>query len=254
MGIRSRPGARSLALAALLAISPIPAATAPNSPGAVRSTPGFVAGPLGWYSSNWAGYIVSGGTYTSVAGQWTVPRVYPMTHNASSGLWIGIDGVHDGHLIQVGTEQDFRDGAPRYFAWWEILPAPAVLITSFAVRPGDRIQASITKVGTGRWRITIRDAAGGSFSTIRSYTGRGGSAEWIEESPFVGGSIAPLARVGTATFDHALVNGANPRLTATEGGVLLRGSLRLATPSVPDADRDGFNVRRGAVAPSPPPS
>jgi hypothetical protein len=227
-----------LALAASLSVGPL-AATA----GA--SAPRFEAS-----SSNWAGYALTGGPYLSIGGRWTVPTVTPAAGRSASAIWLGIDGTTNSSLIQVGTEQDSANGRVRYFAWWEILPAPAVRIATLDVRPGDRISAAISQAAPGRWRITIRDARSGTFSTVRSYRGPGSSAEWIEEAPFESGRLMPLAAVGPATFDLISANGTRPGLAVTSRITLRRGAT-LATPSMPDGDFDGFTVRRGAVAPIP---
>lgn len=233
-----------LAIAGSLAIAgPLAAA----APGGAHVTPDlrFEA-----FSSNWAGYALTGGPYTAIAGRWTVPSVTPTTGRRASALWLGIDGATNAALIQAGTEQDSLDGRVSYFAWWEILPAPAVRITSLDVRPGDRISSSIVRVGSGRWRITIRDARSGTFSTVRSYRGPASSAEWIEEAPVESGRLMPLAAIGPATFDLIAANGSSPRLSSLSRIALVNGGT-LAAPSVPDGDRDGFTVRRGAVAPPP---
>jgi hypothetical protein len=200
------------------------------------------------YSSNWAGYAIAGGPYRSVTARWTVPRVFPTTQAGASALWVGLDGVLDRHLIQTGTEQDERNGRAEYFAWWEILPAPAVRITAFSVRPGDRMSATISRVAPERWRITIVDARSGRFSTTRAYAGPAASVEWIEEAPVEGRSVMPLARLGTATFDLLTVNGSTVRLEPASRIVLAQRSV-VATPSLPDADTDGFTVERGSLVP-----
>src|SRR3954451_17980088 len=96
------------ALAALFAASALaPAASATS----VYAT--------GWTSSNWSGYIVqSDAPYTSVNGQWSVPAV-SSSQSGFSAAWVGIGGVDEGNLIQVGTEQDAGFGGTSYTAWWE---------------------------------------------------------------------------------------------------------------------------------------
>ncbi|HXQ95312.1 MAG TPA: G1 family glutamic endopeptidase, partial [Candidatus Acidoferrales bacterium] len=111
---------------------------------------------LGWYSSNWAGYAVANGPYRSVGGRWTVPQVAVSNGRGFSALWIGVDGFSNDSLIQAGTESDVYGGTTHYSAWWEILPAPAVVIRGLSIRAGDHIAASIARVSAGRWRITIR--------------------------------------------------------------------------------------------------
>jgi hypothetical protein len=94
---------------------------------------------------------------------------------------------------------------------------------------------------------------GASYTTKRTYTGPGSSVEWIEEAPTVGGHQATLARYSSPdTFDPGTANGANPRLKAADGGVMIRRGVRISTPSVPDADTDGFNMAYGSTAPQPP--
>ena len=206
---------------------------------------------VGWRSSNWAGYALERGPYQSVSARWTVPHI-SATRIGFSAIWIGVDGVSDGNLIQTGTEQDIRNGRATYFAWWEILPAPAVRITSFTVRPGDHMSATISQASAGRWRIAISDARTGGFTSVRRYGGRGSSVEWIEEAPLVDGRLAPLARHGSITFDHAMANGANPGLLPGDGGTLVRRGQQMLTPSLPDGDMDGFRLLESTAPPSAP--
>ena len=211
-----------------------------------------LAASAGSQSLDWAGYAVMGRHDTSVSGQWTVPRIGASSALTASALWIGIDGISDHHLIQTGTEQDSLNGRTEYYAWWEILPAAAVTIRTFSVQPGDRMSAAIAQVSPGRWRITIRDARSGTFSTTRAYGGSGSSAEWIREAPYLGRRQPPLAHIATTGFDHATVNGANPGLVVSEEITLFQNGATVATPSRPDNDRDGFVLARGSVGPAPP--
>lgn len=198
----------------------------------------------GWTSGNWAGYIIDDGDpYTSVTAQWVVPSV-STGQSGFSAVWLGVDGVSNSRLIQVGTEQDSYGGRAHYMMWWEILPAPAVAIPSCRVRPGDLITASISKVATNRWQISISNRGHCSFTTTRTYTGRATSAEWIVEAPTVDDRQAVLARHGPVRFDRIRANGRNPKLTPDESGVLIQYHRRVAVPSAPDAQGDGFTVRR----------
>jgi hypothetical protein len=198
----------------------------------------------GWASGNWAGYIIDDGDpYTSITAQWVVPTV-STSQLGFSAAWLGVDGVSNSRLIQVGTEHDSYGGQAHYWAWWEVLPAAAVRITAFRVRPGDLITASITKVGTSRWQISISNKGHGSFTTTRTYTGRATSAEWIVEAPTINDRQAVLARHGPVKFDRIKANGSNPRLRIDESGVLIQFHRRVAVPSAPDAQGDGFTVKR----------
>src|SRR5207245_1499121 len=71
---------------------------------------------VGWSSSNWAGYIVHNGPFTSVSGQWSVPSV-STARSGYSAAWIGIGGVDEHRLIQVGTQQASRHARAASFAW-----------------------------------------------------------------------------------------------------------------------------------------
>jgi hypothetical protein len=207
----------------------------------------------GWASSNWSGYAKAG-SYTKVTGAWVVPSVAASSKPTYASQWVGIDGFNNGRLIQTGTETDYYNGSAHYSAWWEILPAAETVIPSIAVHPRDHMTASIVK-GTGSsWTITIKNTTtGASYTTKRTYTGPGSSVEWIEEAPTVGGHQATLARYSSPdTFDPGTANGANPRLKAADGGVMIRRGVRISTPSVPDADTDGFNMAYGSTAPQPP--
>lgn len=210
-------------------------------------------GGSGWASSNWSGYAVTGSGLTSVTGTWKVPAVQATSGNTYSSSWIGIDGFNNSSLIQTGTEQDWVNGRATYYAWWEILPAPETQIGSLSVNPGDTVTASIQPASSGTWTITIT-VGGRSFSTTQSYGGPGTSAEWIEEAPSLGGRVTTLAHYGQATFDPGTVDGRNPGLVASDGGVMVQGRQQVSTPSSPDSDTDGFSVAYGSTAPPAPAS
>jgi hypothetical protein len=232
----------------LPALAPVTASTLGGSTPAAARNPGG----LGWYSSNWAGYAVAGGPYSSVGAQWTVPAVRASYRGSFSALWVGIDGFTSSALIQAGTEADYFNGAAHYSAWWEILPAPAVTIRTLSVRPGDRMSVTITRVSSGRWRIVVKDARSGSYATTRAYTGSASSAEWIEEAPIVSGRTTLLAAHSTIVFDHASLDGGNPGLVSLDAGAMIRRGFLVDTPSAPDADADGFALAEQATSPPRP--
>lgn len=210
---------------------------------------------LGWASSNWSGYAVTGNGIARVTGSWTVPSVSSSHKATYSSTWVGIDGFNNSSLIQTGTEQDFFNHAPHYAAWWEILPAAETVIPGITVRPGDHFSATITRGAGSTWTITLSDdSTGQSFTTSQTYTGPQTSAEWIQEAPTVGGRIATLADYGLVTFDPGTVNGANPALTSTDGGAMVQRKAQVSTPSNPDTDSDGFTAAYGATQPPPPAS
>lgn len=234
----------------MAAAAPAEAAVLAHHP---RIGSGQRSGNLGWSSSNWSGYAVTGSGFNSVSGSWTVPAVRTSKKATYSSDWVGIDGFNNSNLIQTGTESDFFSGRAHYDAWWEILPAAETVIPSITVRPGDHISATITHGAGSTWTITISDGAQ-SFSINQSYSGPRTSAEWIEEAPSVGGRIANLANYGSTVFDPGTVNGGNPGLVAADGGTMVQHGITVSTPSNPDRDSDGFTAAYGSAQPSPPSS
>lgn len=217
--------------------------------------PAGSATTAGWASSNWSGYAITGGPYTSITGSWTVAPVAASSKQTFSSTWIGIDGFNNSNLIQTGTEADYYSGAAHYNAWWEILPAAETPISTITVHPGDAMSANIDQLSGGQWSITITDVTTSqSFNTKQSYTGPLSSAEWIEEAPQVGGRIATLAHYSTFAADLGTVNGGNPGLTAADSGVMIQRNTQVSTPSSPDTDTDGFAMAYGSTAPGAPSS
>lgn len=243
-------------VASMVSEAQAPRIDVPGPHGITRKTPCNKS----WRSTNWSGYAVNCATFTSVSGSWTVPTVTAVPHSKKavqySATWVGIDGFDygDDNLIQAGTEQDWIDGTPFYRAWWEILPADETIIPSISVHPGDVMAVSITQ-GSPDWTITVTDTTRGqSFTTQEPFGGVRSSAEWIQEAPTVGGGIASLAHDSTVEFDELTANGANPGLTGTNAGVMVKGGKDISTPSAPNAQGNGFAVAYGKVAPPVPTS
>ncbi len=133
-------------------------------------------------SSNWAGYMTSGGTYTSINGSWLIPQISNPIANTADASWIGIGGVTSRDLIQIGTQAAVNAaGQVSYQVWYELLPRSSVPI-SISVNPGDSITASITQQQNNQWSISLRDNTNGqNFQKIVTYSSSLSSAEWIEE-------------------------------------------------------------------------
>src|SRR5947207_3421870 len=87
-------------------------------------------------SSNWAGYAVTGGTFTAVSATWSVPRFVPESPAGADAIWVGIGGVRGNDLIQAGTQETVSGrGSTHYEAWFETLPQPSRPVP-FAVNAG----------------------------------------------------------------------------------------------------------------------
>jgi hypothetical protein len=163
------------------------------------------------YSTNWAGYAVTGaaGSVSQVSGNWVVPAVSSSVSGYSSA-WVGIDGYNSSSVEQIGTDSDYLNGRAQYYAWYEMYPAAPVNL-SLAIHPGDTVSASVSYSGTNHFTLTITDVTtSGSFSTTQtSSTAQRSSAEWIQEAPSSIRGVLPLANFGTIDFSgaSATVNG-----------------------------------------------
>jgi hypothetical protein len=216
-------------------------------------------------SGNWFGYnqgtLEQGSKlFNSIGGQWTVPTVTQHTAGQSeaSSDWIGIGGgcidagctATDSTLIQTGTEQDVSaTGQATYDAWYELVPAPELQITSLPVHPGDRMSASISEVvgESNVWNVSLKDlTTGQSFSTTVPYSSTHATAEWIEETPLLIGTnagFASLPNLSNPAFGSATTNGQPAGLKTSEELDLTdsNGNV-IGTPSAPNATADGFDA------------
>ncbi len=252
-------------MTALVAASPAGPATAAGASTPAKSHRLII--PFGANkSNNWSGYnqgTVEQGSklFNQIAGDWNVPTATQHTAGQAenSASWIGIGGgcvdagctATDATLIQTGTEQDVAaNGTASYSAWWEIIPAPSLTISTLAVHPGDHMHASIAELVpfSEVWTITLQDVSTGqSFSQTVPYPSSHLTAEWITETPTListsGTGLAAMPNLSGATFSSAKTNSANAGLKASEEIQLVSSSGQvLATPSAPNGTADGFSV------------
>ncbi len=178
-----RPRLLTLTLAACLPAMGLLAAAIPAARAAGRhisSIPTVTSAP----SSSDAGYadINTGGhTYSAVSGNWVEPTgTCPATGSTSTEFWVGIDGITSSSVEQDGTGIECFGGAPIYFTWWEMFPTNSVQVVSTALKPGDKIHASLTRNGTS-YTLAVTDSthSAASFTTIQTCaTCANSSAEW----------------------------------------------------------------------------
>ncbi len=212
-------------------------------------------------SVNWSGYAVSGQgrTFTDVTGSWTQPRV-ACRHGASSSssFWIGLGGYAPDAtgVEQIGTSADCESGEPVYYAWYELAPAPAVVV-KLDVAPGDRLAAEVSVKGgtTTVWLIDVTQ--GGAFATTKQVAEPDlSSAEWIAEAPSACAStcrVLPLANFGATKFTAtSATSGAHTGTigdaawTASSIELTTRRSGRAgARPSHLSTDGSSFTVATG---------
>jgi Peptidase A4 family len=184
-------------------------------------------------STNWSGYAVTGGRYTSVSSSWTEPTV-SCSGTAYSSFWVGLDGDTSGTVEQTGTDADCSGSTPQYYAWYEMYPK---FPTNYSnpVKPGDHMSASVTTNGSGSFTLTISDSTQGwtKSTNARLKSAKLASAEVIAEAPSSSGGVLPLANFGTVSFSGATVNGSV--LTSSTPGIdpitMQSGSTVKAQPS-----------------------
>ena len=157
-------------------------------------------------STNWSGYAAltdlvnpASNAVSDVKGTWTIPSVSctGVTTSTYSSAWVGIDGYSNSSVEQTGTEHDCINGAPSYYAWYEMYPKPGYRV-NLAVNAGDSITGEVLYTGNGKFVLTLtNNTTHKTFSTTqRSNKAQRQSAEWIVEAPWSGG-VLPLANFGT---------------------------------------------------------
>jgi hypothetical protein len=176
-------------------------------------------------STNWSGYAVLGGTFTSAIGSWIVPALdcSGVRGTQYAAFWVGLDGYSSDTVEQTGTESNCVGPIPVTGAWYEFYPQASVTIGSVPVKAGDVMSASVVYSG-GEFTVTItNETTGKSYQTSASVPGaKRTSAEWITEAPCCTllGGILPLPDFGTVNFgeDSTGVNGTNYATSSVAAG------------------------------------
>ncbi|HVP21089.1 MAG TPA: G1 family glutamic endopeptidase [Anaerolineaceae bacterium] len=220
---------------------------APTSSPAV--TPEASTTPGQSQSRNWSGYAADKGTFTAVAGTWTVPNVSSGTDGIDA-TWVGIGGVTSDDLIQAGTQAVVQSGQVTYSAWWETLPQASQDLP-LTVNAGDTVSVTITQQSDGTWQIVISDSTNDQlWKKNLSYKSVLSSAEWVEEAPSVGRrTILPLDNFGTVSFTNATtVENGQTRSIAQAGGqpiTMDNGAGQALTQTSPlSANGTSFTITR----------
>jgi peptidase A4-like protein len=185
-------------------------------------------------STNWSGYAVTGGPFTTVSASWTQPAATCNGTTAYSSFWVGLDGDTSSTVEQTGTDADCSGSTPQYYAWYEMYPKFPTNLNK-PVHPGDHLSASVTTDGRGNFTLTISDSTQGwtNVKTAKLRSAKLSSAEVIAEAPSSSGGVLPLANFGTVSFSGATANGS--LLTSSTPNIdpitMANGSTVKAQPS-----------------------
>ena len=159
-------------------------------------------------STNWSGYVLTGGTgaFSSVSSSWTEPAASCGSGTQYAAFWVGLDGYNSNSVEQTGTDSDCSGGSPDYYAWYEMYPADPVYFTN-PVAPGDSLSASVAVSGTS-YTLTLTDSTQGWTQTENeSGSYADSSAEVITEAPSSAQGPLPLADFGTIGYSAAAADG-----------------------------------------------
>jgi hypothetical protein len=148
---------------------------------------------------NWSGYAdtaTRAQTFTKVSGSWTVPSVTCSAEDQIISDWVGLDGFNNSTVEQLGTTSWCYKGKAVYYTWYEIYPKGAHQV-GIALKPGDKVTASVTRSGTSyAFKLTDSTTSGNNISVTKTCalaTCKDTSAEWISERPSFSTGIAPQA-------------------------------------------------------------
>jgi Peptidase A4 family len=168
-------------------------------------------------STNWAGYAVTGGTYTSVASNWVEPNV-SCTANGIVGFWIGLDGWGSTSVEQDGTGVDCSSGSPQQFAWWETYPENSIQVYDAPVAAGDRMSSEVASEGNGQYVMALTDwtADWSEHNVVSAPTAQNASAEIVAEAVTNGDSITALPDFGSIAFTASAINGGSLQSAAAK--------------------------------------
>lgn len=216
-----------------------PAAVTSADPGGLPAITAVAASAPHATSSNWAGWLVTGGSNTAVTASWVEPAASCAAgENSAAAFWVGLDGDGSSTVEQTGVSDECVNGQAQMVAWYEFYPSPAYDIRA-TVRAGDQLTATVTLSG-GTVSLQLTDSSRGwTFSRQAAANGASGaSAEVIAEAPSLASSGAqiPLSNFGQVIFTGVSIdNTPLAQVSSAFGLDMVAGGSTIATSS----DRSG---------------
>ena len=177
-------------------------------------------------SDNWSGIVLDqpSTVYGVVHGSWRIPTVggsSGISGTLYSSIWVGLDGLTSGDVVQAGSEQDVAHSGSTFVStfslWTEWFPENSQTISNATVAAGDLISTSVWVGDSGSglnpnggfgwfslW-VTHSDNTQVQYESSTpipsGVTFVGDSAEFILERPTVGGTEYPLPDYSSALMD-----------------------------------------------------
>jgi len=225
--------------------------------------------PTNLDSTNWSGAVLtaSGGSFSTVSAEWTVPTLsqVPIKGVTTSDIaeWVGIDGYQSNDVCQAGVIETVQTSTNGHTtttiscsAFVEWYPAAAIILpaSSLQVNPGDKIVVTVATGGAGATTATVTfdDTSPGGKTTqiqvnLTAPTGThlvGNSAEVVVETPeWISGSgnHQTVTQPLLSDFGSAIqFNNASATLINPEGVSSLASLSSAQTISVWSDDVPGY--------------
>ncbi|HEY2442680.1 MAG TPA: G1 family glutamic endopeptidase [Streptosporangiaceae bacterium] len=155
------------------------------------------------FSTNWSGYAVTGGTFTTATASWTQNTITCTSGDGSTDMspWVGIDGFSSNTVEQTGSSGDCNGATPNYYAWYEMFPRNVIIINK-TVQPGDKFTGTVTHTTGTSYKLVLQDITQGWTNTVtKSINAKDNSAEaimeqaathltkWASTDPFTGFTV-----------------------------------------------------------------
>jgi hypothetical protein len=176
--------------------------------GLFRPAPGthpFMSdGRLIAYSTNWSGYAVTGGKFTTASVSWIQNTITCTSGGGQTDMspWVGIDGYSTSTVEQTGSSGDCNGATPDYYAWYEMYPRNVIVIRH-TVKPGDHFTATVTHTSGDRYTLMLKDITESWTNTVsKSIKAKDASAEAVMEM-----AASHLSDFGTDGFTGFTVDG-----------------------------------------------
>lgn len=166
-------------------------------------------------------------SFTGVSASWQIqavrcPSAPFQNEDQIVAQWVGIDGLNDTTVEQLGTYGWCFEGQPYYFAWYELYPQATVVVGSAQClnnnvgcpQPGQTVTASVQATpgrGVNSYHLTLVDQSSPSndinaSATCPTSTCFDASAEMIVERPAYPTGLTPLADFTHTGFWNATVS------------------------------------------------